>query len=79
MNEKIVDWLATVSMAVIAVCLSAVIVKISWDLVTMPNMFVKKEVATLAPALDQKKVDDMCIKWWFNSNVESNKKRICGK
>jgi hypothetical protein len=30
-------------------------------------------------ALSVKHVDEMCIKWWFDSNLIEAKKRVCGK
>jgi hypothetical protein len=30
-------------------------------------------------ALNVKQVDNMCIKWWVNSNLTAAKKRVCGK
>jgi hypothetical protein len=30
-------------------------------------------------ALSSKKVDNICLQWWFQSDLEAAKKRACGK
>ena len=30
-------------------------------------------------SLNTRQVDNMCIKWWFQSDLEAAKKRACGK
>ena len=30
-------------------------------------------------ALSTKKVDNICMQWWFQSDLEAAKKRVCGK
>jgi hypothetical protein len=32
-----------------------------------------------ANSLTTKQVDDMCVQWWFESNLTAAKKRVCGK
>jgi hypothetical protein len=32
-----------------------------------------------ADSLTTKQVDDVCVKWWFDSDLTAAKKRICGK
>jgi hypothetical protein len=33
------------------------------------------------PAIEmtQKQTDEMCVKWWFDSDLTAAKKRVCGK
>jgi len=30
-------------------------------------------------ALSSKKVDNICLQWWFQTNLEDARKRACGK
>ena len=30
-------------------------------------------------SLSTRQVDNLCIKWWFQSDLESARKRACGK
>jgi hypothetical protein len=30
-------------------------------------------------ALSTKKVDNICLQWWFQTNLEAARKRACGK
>ena len=30
-------------------------------------------------SLNTRQVDNLCIKWWFQSNLEAARKRACGK
>jgi len=30
-------------------------------------------------SLSTRQVDNLCIKWWFQSNLEAARKRACGK
>jgi hypothetical protein len=30
-------------------------------------------------SLNTRQVDNLCIKWWFQSDLEAAKKRACGK
>lgn len=73
-REKISEWFLSVSMGVILICVSAVLLKLTYDFYTAPNIFIKEE-----PALEQKKIDEMCVAWWFESDLGSAKKRVCGK
>lgn len=74
MKEKIEYWFMGISMGIILVCVAAVLLKLTYDFYTAPNVFIKKE-----PQQTQKQIDEMCVAWWFESDLGSAKKRVCGK
>jgi hypothetical protein len=39
----------------------------------------KRGYAAGADSLTTKQVDDVCVAWWFESNLVEAKKRVCGK
>jgi ABC-type uncharacterized transport system substrate-binding protein len=49
--------------------------KLAFDFLSAPNVFItaKEEV------MSQKQTDEMCVKWWFDSDLTAAKKRVCGK
>jgi hypothetical protein len=73
-KEKIMDWFTIVWCSVIGLCVSLFLLKLTYDFLTAPNIFIKEPVA-----LNQKQTDDMCVKWWFDSDLTAAKKRVCGK
>lgn len=73
-KEKISDWFMLAWCSVIALCTAVFILKLTYDFLTTPNIFIKKQAV-----LEQKQMDDMCVKWWFDSDLTEAKKRVCGK
>jgi hypothetical protein len=75
-KETILDWFTLVWCSVIALCVSVFLLKLTYDFYTAPNIFIKKE-----PVVEQsqKQIDEMCVAWWFESDLGSAKKRVCGK
>lgn len=76
MKEKIEYWFMGISMGIILVCVAAVLLKLTYDFYTAPNVFMKEKVVV---EQTQKQIDDMCVKWWFDSDLTAAKKRVCGK
>jgi hypothetical protein len=74
MKEKIMNDLATIWLGIMGFCLAAIICKLTYDFVGAPNVFAKKE-----GVLTQRQMDDMCVAWWFDSDLTSARKRVCGK
>jgi len=73
-RENFNEWLFTVVFSVIGVCAMVFFLKLTYDFLTTPNIFKKEEAV-----LEQKKIDEMCVAWWFESDLGSAKKRVCGK
>jgi hypothetical protein len=73
-REKIVEWFMSVTVCIVLVLAILIAARLAFDLWTAPNIFIKEKVA-----LEQKQVDEMCVAWWFESDLGSAKKRVCGK
>jgi hypothetical protein len=75
-KDDYMEWLFAVVFSIIGVCVAAVLFKLTYDFYTAPNIFIKKE-----PVVEQsqKQIDEMCVAWWFESDLGSAKKRVCGK
>ena len=73
-KDDYMEWLFTVIFSVIGICVAAVLLKLTYDFYTAPNIFIKEPVA-----LNQKQKDDMCVAWWFDSDLTAARKRVCGK
>jgi len=73
MKEKIMNDLTTIWLGLMGFCLAAIICKLTYDFVGAPNIF-KKETT-----LTQRQMDDMCVAWWFDSDLTAARKRVCGK
>ena len=71
-REKIVEWFMSVTVCIVLVLAILIAAKLAFDLWTTPNIF-KKEPQS------QKQIDEMCVAWWFESDLGSAKKRVCGK
>jgi hypothetical protein len=74
MNEKIIDGVFVIVVTVLGICTCIVAVKGTHDFIF--PVVEKKEVVVQQT---QKQVDDMCVKWWTGSDLNSAKKRVCGK
>jgi hypothetical protein len=75
MNKaKILEWFTDICLGWLMIIVIALLTKLAFDFLTAPNLFKPKEVE-----LTQKQTDDMCVKWWFDSDLTAAKKRVCGK
>ena len=78
-RKKIEDWFMDIMFClVLGLVMIALVIasKVAFDIWTAPNIFVKeKEVVEQS----QKQIDEMCVAWWFESDLGSAKKRVCGK
>lgn len=74
MLEKIESLVYSVGLGIILLLIICVFSKLAYDLWRTPNIFVKQEVK-----LEQTQIDEMCVAWWFDSDLGSAKKRVCGK
>jgi hypothetical protein len=75
-KEKIMDWFTIVWCSVIGLCVSLFLLKLTYDFLSAPNIFIKEKVVV---EQSQKQIDEMCVAWWFESDLGSAKKRVCGK
>jgi hypothetical protein len=73
-KDDYMEWLFTVIFSVIGICAAVFFLKLTYDFLTAPNIFIKEPVA-----LNQKQKDDMCVAWWFDSDLTAARKRVCGK
>lgn len=74
-RKNIEDWFMNVCLGWIMVVALVLVSKLAYDVLTAPNIFIKKE-AVVAPVGN---TDEVCVKWLFQSNLDVAKKRICGK
>lgn len=75
MSDRIEKWVYTVWLSIICLCVSVMLFKLVHDLLNVPNIFAKEEAVIAQP--DQKQTDELCVKWFFTTNLEDAKKRIC--
>ena len=73
-KKEIFGWLMDIALGWIVLLILVLVSKLTYDFLTTPNIFLKKETT-----LTQKQSDEMCAAWWFDSDLESAKKRICKK
>ena len=72
-RADILGWFTDICLGWIMLLVLITLTKLASDFLTTPNVFVRAEV------MDQKQTDDMCVKWWFDSDLTAAKKRVCGK
>lgn len=72
-RHKIGAWFVDICLGWIMVVVLVLVSKLAYDVLTAPNIF-KKETP-----LTQKQADEMCAAWWFDTDIEAAKKRICKK
>lgn len=75
-REKIVEWFMSGTFCIVLVLIMFITAKLAFDIWTAPNIFIKKEAVV---EQSQKQIDEMCVAWWFESDLGSAKKRVCGK
>lgn len=73
-RHKIGAWFVDICLGWIMVVVLVLVSKLAYDVLTAPNVFTKKE-----GVLTQRQMDDMCVAWWFDSDLTSARKRVCGK
>jgi len=73
-KEKILEWFFNICLGWIMLVVLVIMSKLDFDFISAPNIFTKEPAA-----LTQKQTDDMCVKWWFDSDLTAAKKRVCGK
>jgi len=75
MNKtEILKWFVDICLGWLMVLVIVILTKLCLDFLSAPNIFIKEP-----EALTQKQTDDMCVKWWFDSDLTAAKKRVCGK
>jgi hypothetical protein len=75
MNKtEIIKWFVDICLGWLMVLVIVIMTKLAFDFIGSPNVFTKKEVE-----LTQKQKDDMCVAWWFDSDLTAARKRVCGK
>ncbi len=72
-KKEIFGWLMDIALGWIVVLVLVLLSKLTYDFLSTPNIF-KKETT-----LTQKQSDEICAAWWFDTDIESAKKRICKK
>lgn len=73
-KKEIFGWLMDIALGWIVVLVLVLLSKLTYDFMSAPNVFLKKE-----GVLTQKQMDDMCVAWWFDSDLTAARKRVCGK
>ena len=73
-KEKISEWFFNICLGWIMIVVLVIMSKLAFDFLSTPNIFKKEE-----PQQSQKQIDEMCVAWWFESDLGSAKKRVCGK
>jgi hypothetical protein len=73
-KSEILGWFVDICLGWLMIVVIVLLSKLAFDVISAPNIFKKEE-----PALEQKKIDEMCVAWWFESDLGSAKKRVCGK
>ena len=75
-RADILGWFTDICLGWIMLLVLVILTKLASDFLTAPNIFIKeKEVVEQS----QKQIDEMCVAWWFESDLGSAKKRVCGK
>ncbi len=72
-RADILGWFTDICLAWLMLIIIVVLSKLTYDYLSAPNIF-KKETT-----LTQKQADEMCAAWWFDTDIEAAKKRICKK
>jgi hypothetical protein len=73
-RADILGWFTDICLAWLMLIIIVVLSKLTYDFVGAPNVFAKKE-----GVLTQRQMDDMCVAWWFDSDLTAARKRVCGK
>ena len=73
-RADILGWFTDICLAWLMLIIIVVLSKLTYDYLSAPNIFKKEE-----PQQSQKQIDEMCVAWWFESDLGSAKKRVCGK
>ena len=73
-KAEILGWFVDICLSWLMVIMIVLLTKLAFDFLTAPNLFKPKEVE-----ITQKQKDDMCVAWWFDSDLTAARKRVCGK
>lgn len=73
-KSEILAWFVDICLGWLMVIMVVLMTKLAYDFLSIPNIFKSKEVE-----LTQKQKDDMCVAWWFDSDLTAARKRVCGK
>jgi hypothetical protein len=74
-KTNIIKWCVDISLAWLMLLVLVILTKVASDFLTTPNIFITAK----AEVLNQKQTDDMCVKWWTETDLTAAKKRVCGK
>lgn len=75
-KTNIIKWCVDICLAWGMLLVLVILTKLASDFLTAPNIFIKEKVVV---EQSQKQIDEMCVAWWFESDLGSAKKRVCGK
>jgi citrate lyase synthetase len=75
-KTNIIKWCVDICLGWIMLLVLVILTKLASDFLTAPNIFIKEKVVV---EQSQKQIDEMCVAWWFESDLGSAKKRVCGK
>lgn len=73
-KANIIKWCVDIALGWFLILALILCSKLTYDFLSTPNIFKKEE-----PQQSQKQIDEMCVAWWFESDLGSAKKRVCGK
>ena len=74
-KTNIIKLCVDISLAWLMLIILLMLTKVASDFLTTPNIFITAK----AEVLNQKQKDDVCVQWWFDSDLAAAKKRVCGK
>lgn len=74
-KTNIIKWCVDICLAWIMLLVLVTLTKLASDFLTTPNVFITAK----AEVMSQKQTDEMCSKWWFDTDLTAAKKRVCGK
>jgi len=73
-KTNIIKWFVDICLGWLMILAIVMLTKLAYDFLSIPNTFAKESTE-----LTQKQKDDMCVAWWFDSDLTSARKRVCGK
>lgn len=72
---EILRWFVDICLGWLMILAIVIMTKLAYDFLTTPNIFITAK----ADVLNQKQTDEMCVKWWTETDLTAAKKRVCGK
>jgi hypothetical protein len=73
-KTNIIKWFVDICLGWLMILAIVMLTKLAYDFLSIPNTFAKESTE-----LTQKQKDDMCVAWWFDSDLTAARKRVCGK